>query len=98
VYGVERPPEGQRSQICLACAALVIANLFNIGADLRGIADAAEMLTGLPSFVFVLLFATLTILFTVKAQYATFARYVKWETLALLGHIAAGIITRPSRF
>src|SRR3984893_6739330 len=33
----------------IASIALLIANIFNIGADLSGMADAAEMLTGLNS-------------------------------------------------
>ena len=43
--------------VYMACAALLVANVFNIGADLAGMADAGEMLTGVPSFLFVILFA-----------------------------------------
>lgn len=34
-----------------ACAVLIIANVFNIGADLGGMAEATEMMIGVPRFV-----------------------------------------------
>ena len=33
-----------------ACALLVVANVFNIGADLGGMAEATEMMTGIKSY------------------------------------------------
>jgi NRAMP (natural resistance-associated macrophage protein)-like metal ion transporter len=81
--------------VYMACAALLVANVFNIGADLAGMADAGEMLTDVPSFLFVMLFAAAIVIFTVRAHYATFARYIKLATLALFTYIAAAIIVRP---
>jgi Mn2+/Fe2+ NRAMP family transporter len=78
-----------------ACAALLVANVFNIGADLGGMADAAELLSGVPSILFVLLFAIISIVFTVRARYATFARYIKWATLVLLTYVGAAIVATP---
>src|SRR2546421_12654555 len=37
--------------LLLACLALLVANVFNISADLAGMADAAAMLTGVPAGV-----------------------------------------------
>src|SRR5437016_3184792 len=34
-----------------ACALLIIANVFNIGADLAGMADAIKMMTGVSSLI-----------------------------------------------
>ena len=34
-----------------ACVLLIVANVFNIGADLGGMADAMQMVTGIPSYV-----------------------------------------------
>src|SRR5580700_3257168 len=45
-----------RPVILAAGMALLIANTLNIGADLAGMADAATMLTGVPSYVWVLSF------------------------------------------
>ena len=34
-----------------ACSLVIVANVFNIGADLGGMAGAMEMVTGLPSYI-----------------------------------------------
>lgn len=78
------------------CVMLVGANVFNIAADLRGMADAATMLTGLPAALFIVAFGAATVLFTVYSSYATFSRYVKWSTLTLLTYVAAAFVTQPS--
>src|SRR4030081_3925396 len=42
-----------------ACTLLVIANVINIGADLGGMAEATEMVTGIPSLVWMPFYAGL---------------------------------------
>ena len=39
-----------RSVLWGACALLIVANVFNIGADLGGMAEATEMMTGIKSY------------------------------------------------
>lgn len=84
-----------RSLIAIVCMALAGANVFNIGADLGGMADAAAMLTGAPALLFVAIFAFVSIAFTIKTRYATFARYIKWSTLVLFAYIGAAILAEP---
>jgi NRAMP (natural resistance-associated macrophage protein)-like metal ion transporter len=81
--------------VYLACVALLMANVFNIGADLGGMADAGEMLTGIPSQLLVIVFAATTIIFTMRVHYVTFARYIKWLTLVLFAYIGAAFIANP---
>src|SRR5581483_8624547 len=78
------------------CSVLLVANVFNIGADLGGMADAVTMLTGIPRIVPVVVFGVSIVLFTVYASYATFARYVKWSTLVLFSYILSAVIARPN--
>jgi Mn2+/Fe2+ NRAMP family transporter len=40
-----------------ACALVIPANIFNIGADLGGMADAMQMMTGVRSYVWTPFFA-----------------------------------------
>ena len=40
----------------LVCIALMFANTINVGSDLAGMADAAEILTGFSSHIFVIVF------------------------------------------
>ncbi|MBI1898896.1 MAG: divalent metal cation transporter [Acidobacteria bacterium] len=85
-----------RPVLYAACGLLLGANVFNIGADLGGMADAAEMLTRVPALVFVVLFAAVAAGVTVFGSYATFARYLKGTALALLAYIAAAFLSDPS--
>ena len=78
-----------------ACVLLLVANVFNIAADLGGMGDAAEMLTGVPSLVWVPCFGLVILVFTVYTRYATFARYLKWLSAVLFCYIASAILARP---
>ncbi len=77
------------------CLVLLVANVFNISADLRGMAEAAEMLTDIPSVVLVIAFGLLVIVFTVYSSYDTFARYIKWATLILMAYFGAVVLADP---
>lgn len=78
-----------------ACLLLLVANVFNITADLGGMGDAAEMLTGVPSLVWVPCFGLVILVFTVYTRYATLARYLKWLSAVLFCYIASAILARP---
>jgi NRAMP (natural resistance-associated macrophage protein)-like metal ion transporter len=78
-----------------ACLVLLVANVFNIAADLAGMAESATMLTGVRTSVFVPLFGVSIMVVTVYASYATFARYLKWMTAVLVAYVAAALLARP---
>lgn len=84
-----------RTFLYVACVLLLIANVFNIAADLAGMADAAEMLTGAPSELWGPLFSVTLIVVTVYTRYATFAKYLKWLTAVLLAYILSAFLSRP---
>src|SRR5437867_9355558 len=71
------------------CVLLLAANIFNIGADLGGMADAVSMLTGIPAVVSVPAISAAVIVFTVYTRYVTFSKWVKWSTLVLFSYIAS---------
>ena len=66
--------------------ALLAANTINIAADLAGMADAAEMLSGLKSRVFVVVFALLISWATVRLHYHQIANVLKWLVLVLFAY------------
>jgi len=66
--------------------ALLVANTINIAADLAGMADAAEMLSGVNSHWFVVLFAIMITWATVRLQYRQIANVLKWLVLVLLAY------------
>jgi NRAMP (natural resistance-associated macrophage protein)-like metal ion transporter len=66
--------------------ALLVANTINIGADLAGMADAAAMLSGIHSHVFVVLFAGMISWATVRLRYQQIANTLKWLVLVLFAY------------
>ncbi len=66
--------------------ALLVANTINIGADLSGMADAAAMLSGINSHWFVVVFALVISLATVRLRYKQIASVLKWLVLVLFAY------------
>jgi NRAMP (natural resistance-associated macrophage protein)-like metal ion transporter len=83
-----------RGFIYVACLMLLVANIFNIAADLGGMADAAEMLSGVSSLVWVPFFGLSIVAVTVYTSYATFARYLKWLSAVLFAYIVSAFLAR----
>ena len=84
-----------RPFLYVACLLLLIANVFNIAADLAGMADATRMLTGVPLLVSVPLFGLAILLATVYMTYARFAQYLKWLTAVLLAYVITAFLAKP---
>ena len=84
-----------RSFLYVACALLLVANVFNIAADLSGMADAVEMLAGVSSHVSTPIFGALLLFVTVYTSYRTFAKYLKWLTAVLFAYVAAVFLAKP---
>ena len=84
-----------RSVLLVMCVGLMIANTINIGADLAGMADAAELITGINSHLLVVVFGGLIAWATVQLRYAVFARVLKWLALVLGVYIIAAIDLKP---
>jgi NRAMP (natural resistance-associated macrophage protein)-like metal ion transporter len=85
-----------RPLLYVVCLLLLVANVFNISADLGGMGEAAEMISGVPGVVWVPLFALVIVAMTVYSSYAAFARALKWLTASLFAYIVAAVLARPS--
>ena len=72
--------------LCIVIVALLAANTINIAADLAGMADAAEMLSGINSHLLVVLFALLISWATVRLHYQQIANVLKWLVLVLFAY------------
>src|SRR5262249_4429551 len=79
----------------VVCVPLLVANIFNIGADLGGMADAVSLLTGTPAVLSVPAIGAAVIVFTVYTRYVTFSKWVKWSTLVLFSYIASAFLAHP---
>ena len=84
-----------RPVILIAAIALFVANSINVGADLSGMADAAEMLTYINSHVFVVLFGAGISLATIWFRYHQIATILKWLALVLFAYVITGFIIHP---
>jgi len=82
--------------ICIVfVVALLVANTINVGADLAGMADAAELLTGWNSHLFVVIFGTVIAVVTVRFRYHQIARVLKWLVLSLGAYVLTAFLARP---
>ncbi len=84
-----------RRLLVAAAAALFVANTLNLGADLAAMADAAQLLTGGSSHVWVVLFGALIGVATVRLRYVQLANTLKWLALALFVYVVAAIYLGP---
>jgi len=84
-----------RPLLLVACGALFIANTINIGADLSGMADAAELLTRVSSHIWVVLFGVLIAFATVRLRYIMIADILKWLALVLFAYVVTAFIVGP---
>jgi len=80
--------------IAMACA-LFAANSINVGADLSGMADAAEMLTRLNSHLLVIVFGAGIFLATLFFKYHQIATILKWLCLVLFAYVITGFVIHP---
>jgi Mn2+/Fe2+ NRAMP family transporter len=71
---------------------LLAANSINVGADLSGMADAAEMLTGLNSHFYVVIFGLGIGFATIRFRYHQIAMIMKWLALVLFAYVATAFI------
>jgi len=78
-----------------ACGLLIIANVFNIGADLGGMADAMQMVTGVRSYFWTPLFAGLIIATLFLTSYRSMVRVFKWLTLVLFAYVITAFLVKP---
>ena len=78
-----------------ACSLLIVANVVNIGADLGGMADATEMVTGVNSLVWTPIYATLIISLLFWTSYRFIAKVFKWLTLVLFAYVITAFLAHP---
>lgn len=81
--------------IMIVAVSLFIANTINIAADLSGMADAAAMLSGVNSHLFVVVFGAAIAWTTIRLSYRQIAVVLKWLALALFAYVITAIHLGP---
>src|SRR5579863_2705146 len=74
-----------------SCSILVVANVINIDADLGGMAEATQLVTGIRSFIWSPFYAFLIIGLLFWTSYKLIARIFKWLTLVLFAYVFASV-------
>lgn len=78
-----------------ACVLLAVANVINIGADLGGMAEVSELVTGVKAIVWTPVYTGLIVSLLLWSSYRTIARIFKWLTLVLFAYVLAAFLARP---
>ena len=81
--------------LILFCFALLIANTINIAADLSGMADAAQLLSGTSSHLWVVLFGVGIGYAIIKFRYHQIANVLKWLALSLFAYVITAFLIHP---
>jgi NRAMP (natural resistance-associated macrophage protein)-like metal ion transporter len=78
-----------------ACTLVIVANVFNIGADLGGMADAMQVVTGIRAYFLTPAFALLIMSLLFWTSYRQMARIFKWLTAVLFAYVVTAFLARP---
>lgn len=84
-----------KSVLVAICVSLFLANTLNVGADLSAMADAAEMLSGLSSHLWVVVFGLGIAWATVRLRYHQISSGLKWLAVVLLAYVIVAVIVKP---
>jgi Mn2+/Fe2+ NRAMP family transporter len=77
-------------------ALMLIANVFNLGADIGAMGAAAQLLLPARTWIYILLFGLASLLLQVFVPYSTYVKYLKWLTISLFAYVATAFFVRIS--
>lgn len=72
--------------------ALLVANVINIGADLGAMGAALKLVIGGPQWLYVGLFAVISLLLEAFVRYARYVSILKWLTLVLFAYVGVAFV------
>jgi NRAMP (natural resistance-associated macrophage protein)-like metal ion transporter len=76
-------------------AAVVVANTFNVGADLQGMGASANMILGLPIPLWVVAFSAVLVAAQVFWSYRMLSTVLKYLCLTLLAYVVTAFVVQP---
>jgi NRAMP (natural resistance-associated macrophage protein)-like metal ion transporter len=74
---------------------VIVANTFNVGADIAGMAASVHLVVPIPVNAMVVFFGVGLLAAQVWLPYAVIARFFKWLTLSLFAYIITAFIVHP---
>jgi NRAMP (natural resistance-associated macrophage protein)-like metal ion transporter len=73
--------------------ALLVANVINLGADIAAMGEAAKMLAGGPTQVWIVAVALVSLAAEIWLSYARYSSVLKWLTLSLFAYAATMLVS-----
>jgi NRAMP (natural resistance-associated macrophage protein)-like metal ion transporter len=85
-----------RSLLHGVVALVLIANIFNLGADIGAMGAAAQLLLPARTWIYILLFGVASLMLQIFVPYSSYVKYLKWLTLSLFAYVATSFFVRIS--
>jgi NRAMP (natural resistance-associated macrophage protein)-like metal ion transporter len=73
---------------------VLIANIFNLGADIGAMGAAAQLLFPARTWIYVVVVGLTSLFLQIVVPYTTYVKYLKWLTLSLFAYIATSFFVR----
>lgn len=84
-----------RKVLFIVAILLLVANSFNIGADLGGMSKATQLLApSLPFWFLVIFFVVISLTLQIFVSYAKYAKYLKYMALTLIVYIITSLVVK----
>ena len=80
----------------ITVALVLIANIYNLGADIGAMGAAAQLLLPARTWTYILLFGIASLLMQILVPYSSYVKYLKWLTLSLFAYVATAFFVRLS--
>ena len=75
-------------------ALVLVANIFNLGADIGAMGAAAQLLLPATTWFYILLFGIASLLLQVLVPYTSYVKYLKWLTVSLFAYVATAFFVQ----
>lgn len=76
-------------------AVVIVANTFNLGADIGGMSASASILVPIPTFAWTIFFGIALVASQIWLSYARIERIFKWLTLVLFAYVVTAFVVHP---
>jgi NRAMP (natural resistance-associated macrophage protein)-like metal ion transporter len=77
---------------------LLVANIFNLGADVGAMGAAAKLFLPGPIWAYILLLGAVSLLLQIAVPYTSYVPYLKWLTVALFAYVATAFVVGEPRW
>ncbi len=84
--------------LVIVASVIVLANVFNVGANIYGMAGALNLLVPIPEQVLAVLLSVLILWMTIRLRYKQIVNVFKWLAMMLFAYVLAAFFINPDWF